>query len=965
MSEIITEVLRVIPDENRLKDGYTLYPAAAPYSIDDIDSIILFQLTENTELHNPFLYLNDSFNRCRSYSNKDQQIVVDKLKGLIIGYTLISFQIESFCLNGSFSTYIQTLLSSHDLDEFADLFTNVINRAIQESSLHEFVNNLFNSLVAFLHSRKDQKFNLCDYNYYNSVLSLYEFFLNFKSIASIFTKIDNFLPNDLNNPQTFEILTILGPILALSSLDLNVSLKNYSNELESSIPMINESLESENKILIDRLFNIIDKLFRGSNDSRNDTLQYFAILVNKNHLRRGENPNLKKLSSNSIMTNITLILIKFSQPFLDVTFRKISKIDIDYFNSINLLIDLSNETRMNSDFNEANEFYDKEKNVKDINFISNCFFLSLTYLHYGLGGTIAFKEKIDSQVKKIKDDIENLTNASLNENQNNNFLSSFTDLQLKNLKKSLNFTQCLNHSLNAFFTNRSIQLEIFDFISGASTFLLRVIDPKHEFPFNKLSLPLIPDQIGFENIDNADHLRKNAPIPYKYYPEFIIEGLLNYSFFITQYNNNPLFRNTRLNAFVELLTTILRCPELISNPHLKGKVVQLLSYGALPLVNDNPGFMLDIFENDELVKKNLLFALLDFYVIVEKTGSSSQFYDKFNSRYSISIILEQLYYRIPTYKKQLEWQLKNNSNFFIRFIARMLNDLTFLLDEGLTSLAELHDITQELNRRAKNEEKQREETDEELESKLSSAKRQAKSSCGLAAKSMTLFKIYTKDFPKPFTSPEIVDRLASMLDYNLVSLVGPKCNTLKVKNPQDYSFNPKSLLLSLATVYINLSEQEEFIIAVARDGRSYEKALFDRAIHILNFKTGLADDEFCIRLNNFVNKVESQKLAEEEEDQDYNDVPDEYLDPLMYTIMKDPVILPTSHVTIDRSTIKAHLLSDSTDPFNREPLTLDQVKPNDELKEKILQYKLRKQEEKKKNKQNIDNNETKITQSVA
>lgn len=60
--------------------------------------------------------------------------------------------------------------------------------------------------------------------------------------------------------------------------------------------------------------------------------------------------------------------------------------------------------------------------------------------------------------------------------------------------------------------------------------------------------------------------------------------------------------------------------------------------------------MMDIFEHDELVNKNLLYALLDFYVIVEKTGSSSQFYDKFNSRYSISIILEELYYKIPSYK---------------------------------------------------------------------------------------------------------------------------------------------------------------------------------------------------------------------------------------------------------------------------------------------------------------------------
>ncbi len=43
--------------------------------------------------------------------------------------------------------------------------------------------------------------------------------------------------------------------------------------------------------------------------------------------------------------------------------------------------------------------------------------------------------------------------------------------------------------------------------------------------------------------------------------------------------------------------------------------------------------------------------------------------------------------------------------------------------------------------------------------------------------------------------------------------------------------------------------------------------------------------------------------------------------------MKDPVILPTSKTSIDRSTIRSHLLSDSTDPFNRAPLKIEEVVP--------------------------------------
>lgn len=44
------------------------------------------------------------------------------------------------------------------------------------------------------------------------------------------------------------------------------------------------------------------------------------------------------------------------------------------------------------------------------------------------------------------------------------------------------------------------------------------------------------------------------------------------------------------------------------------------------------------------------------------------------------------------------------------------------------------------------------------------------------------------------------------------------------------------------------------------------------------------------------------------------------LDPLMDTLMTDPVMLPSGNI-MDRSIILRHLLNSPTDPFNRQPLT--------------------------------------------
>lgn len=76
------------------------------------------------------------------------------------------------------------------------------------------------------------------------------------------------------------------------------------------------------------------------------------------------------------------------------------------------------------------------------------------------------------------------------------------------------------------------------------------------------------------------------------------------------------------------------------------------------------------------------------------------------------------------------------------------------------------------------------------------------------------------------------------------------------------------------------------------------------------------------------------------------DAPIDFMDPLLDTLMKDPVRLPTSGNIVDRATIAQHLLNDEKDPFNRKPLTIEQVEPVPELKARInewLEQKLRSQ----------------------
>jgi hypothetical protein len=69
-------------------------------------------------------------------------------------------------------------------------------------------------------------------------------------------------------------------------------------------------------------------------------------------------------------------------------------------------------------------------------------------------------------------------------------------------------------------------------------------------------------------------------------------------------------------------------------------------------------------------------------------------------------------------------------------------------------------------------------------------------------------------------------------------------------------------------------------------------------------------------INDLIGMVDSVEVEEEE------DIPDEFLDPIMFCPIKNPVVLPESKTVMERDIIVQHLMDDETDPFNRTTLTI-------------------------------------------
>ena len=123
---------------------------------------------------------------------------------------------------------------------------------------------------------------------------------------------------------------------------------------------------------------------------------------------------------------------------------------------------------------------------------------------------------------------------------------------------------------------------------------------------------------------------------------------------------------------------------------------------------------------------------------------------------------------------------------FVKFINMLMNDTTFLLDESMDALKRIHEVQEEMADTKKWAELGQEAQQTKLRN-LNQDERQCRSYLTLARETVDMFHYLTQDIKEPFLRPELVDRLAAMLNFNLKQLCGSKCKNLKVDGTPTYA----------------------------------------------------------------------------------------------------------------------------------------------------------------------------------
>ncbi|XP_032057238.1 ubiquitin conjugation factor E4 B isoform X2 [Aythya fuligula] len=729
-------------------------------------------------------------------------------------------------------------------------------------------------------------------------------------MCSLVVSLPLWLPKSLSTGAGRELqrLSYLGAFFSLSVFaedDNKVVEKYFSGPaitLENT-RVVSQSLQHYLELARQELFKILHSILLNG-ETREAALSYMAAIVNANMKKAQMQTDDRLVSTDGFMLNFLWVLQQLS------TKIKLETVDPMYIFHPRCRIDLpTDETRVKATMEDVAawiaELYRDPSPFSEPKFPTECFFLTLHAHHLSILPSCRRYIRRLRAIRELNRTVEDLKN---NESQwKDSPLATRHREMLKRCKTQLKKLVRCKACADAGLLDENFLRRCLNFYGMVIQLMLRILDPAYP----NIKLPLTPE----------------VPKVFAALPEFYVEDVAEFLFFIVQYAPQVLYEPCTQDI-VMFLVVMLCNQNYIRNPYLVAKLVEVM-FMTNPAVQPRTQKFFEMIENHPLSTKLLVPSLMKFYTDVEHTGATSEFYDKFTIRYHISTIFKSLWQNIAHHGTFMEEF--NSGKQFVRYINMLINDTTFLLDESLESLKRIHEVQEEMKNKEQWDLLPRDQQ-QARQSQLAQDERVSRSYLALATETVDMFHILTKQVQKPFLRPELGPRLAAMLNFNLQQLCGPKCRDLKVENPEKYGFEPKKLLDQLTDIYLQL-DCARFAKAIADDQRSYSKELFEEVISKMR-KAGIKSTIAIEKFKLLAEKVEEIVAKNARAEIDYSDAPDEFRDPLMDTLMTDPVRLPSGTI-MDRSIILRHLLNSSTDPFNRQTLTENMLEPVPELKEQI------------------------------
>lgn len=181
----------------------------------------------------------------------------------------------------------------------------------------------------------------------------------------------------------------------------------------------------------------------------------------------------------------------------------------------------------------------------------------------------------------------------------------------------------------------------------------------------------------------------NVLLKIQHIPETLVSGLASFAQFAKKFYFNEVSFNNKESAyqFANFLSIFLGSSKLISNPHLRAELVELLSLitPQEDSVHKCHASISELFCSHKIASDLLIRALLQVFVDVENSGGNeSDISFRFDYRLPIYDVLKYLW-PLPEYKKSIKVLCEESDSgrerpVFLRFLHFLVNDSTLLLD---------------------------------------------------------------------------------------------------------------------------------------------------------------------------------------------------------------------------------------------------------------------------------------------
>jgi ubiquitin conjugation factor E4 B len=532
--------------------------------------------------------------------------------------------------------------------------------------------------------------------------------------------------------------------------------------------------------------------------------------------------------------------------------------------------------------------------------------------------------------------------------------------------------------------------DVVTFCSAASTLLINALEGAHKAAAESAEVVDYHAWLCTPAELSADqrHILLNLP-------EHLVEDIMSMLIFVAR--TSPItLRSAPLDSTLSLIVFFLRRPWSIQKPHLRAKFGLVLFHIFLPVAARSheemythlpsvDGPHTELLSTHIGAQRYLSPGLLLLYGDVERTG----FYEKLTNRRCIMVVLKHLW-TLSTHRPAFRGIATVDPNaglglggspvphdagtttaehasegqgqdYFVRFANGLMNETNALVANTMDKLVEIRK-TQLLMHNLAEWGRLSEEERKQITEKHEANENECKGAAGLCLETLNMLNYLTSDevIRQPFLHDAILPRFTSTLLNVLQRIVGAKSLEIKVENMESYNFQPKVMLTEICLAMVHFTDCPPFWEAVAKDSFYDNGGPIRKAISTVSRLNLIAPGDITL-LHQLYESVQKARTSFVDLDSLIDDAPFEFMDPLLDTLMRDPVRLPTSNTIVDRATIAQHLLNVDTgtphtpdhvrsfsdvlqsvlifilaDPFNRAPLNISMVEPVPELKQRYV-----------------------------